>query len=203
MFGMRSLRIWLQGIGLLRYPELVRWLGEQRFHLQRVQRARRAAPLAKIADSVQLIGYEEDRLELGEQSTVEHGSLLAFGDDENGFGRICVGAHCWIGQYNNLRASGGADIRIGDHCLISQFCTLVASNHALRRGQHIREQGPDRSRRGVVLGEDVWLGAGVTVAPGVIIGSGAVVGANSVVTRPVPDFEIWAGCPARKIGARQ
>jgi len=197
-----SLRFWLQGIILLRHPELVRWLGEQRFHLQLVDRARRAAPLAKIADSVQLIGYEEDRLEIAEHATVEHGSLLAFGDEENGFGRISIGAHAWIGQYNNFRASRGADIRIGSGCLISQFCTLVGSNHAIRRDQYIREQGPDTARLGVVLRDDVWLGAGVTVTPGVSIGVGCVVGANSVVTESVPDYEIWAGCPARKLGER-
>lgn len=34
------------------------------------------------------------------------------------------------------------------------------------------------------------------------IGRGAIVGANSVVTCSVPDGEIWAGIPARKVGVR-
>ena len=46
-------------------------------------------------------------------------------------------------------------------------------------------------------------GAGVTVMPGVSIGSGAVIGANAVVTRDVPEFEIYAGVPACKIGERE
>jgi serine O-acetyltransferase len=34
------------------------------------------------------------------------------------------------------------------------------------------------------------------------IGRGAIIGANSVVTCSVPDGEIWAGIPARKVGVR-
>jgi acetyltransferase-like isoleucine patch superfamily enzyme len=54
----------------------------------------------------------------------------------------------------------------------------------------------------VVLEDDVWLGAGVVVTPGVTIARGAVVGANAVVTKDVPEYEIWAGVPARRIGER-
>ncbi|GAB5442272.1 MAG: hypothetical protein Fues2KO_26210 [Fuerstiella sp.] len=48
----------------------------------------------------------------------------------------------------------------------------------------------------------MWLGAGVTVTAGVSIGDGAVVGAGAVVTHNVPEYEIWAGIPANKIGER-
>ena len=34
------------------------------------------------------------------------------------------------------------------------------------------------------------------------VGRRAVIGANSVVTESVPDGEIWAGVPARKVGDR-
>ncbi len=34
------------------------------------------------------------------------------------------------------------------------------------------------------------------------VGRRAVIGANSVVTQSVPDGEIWAGVPARKVGDR-
>ena len=40
------------------------------------------------------------------------------------------------------------------------------------------------------------------VLKGVTIGNGAVIGAAAVVTRNIPPFEIWAGVPAKKIGAR-
>jgi len=43
------------------------------------------------------------------------------------------------------------------------------------------------------------LGACVTLLPGVIIGENAIVGAGSVITKSVPDREVWAGYPARKL----
>jgi acetyltransferase-like isoleucine patch superfamily enzyme len=199
---MMSVITWLRGFALLRYPELVRDLGERRFELLELQQVRQHSPLARIDRHVKLIGYKPSRLNLGPQAHVCDGSVLAFGDETNGFGAIEVGAHTWIGQYNNLRAGGGS-ITIGRHCLISQFCTLVASNHGTERLAPIQGQSPDPGRRDVQLGDDVWLGAGVVVTPGVTIGNGAVIGANAVVTYDVPDYEIWAGVPARRIGERQ
>ena len=73
----------------------------------------------------------------------------------------------------------------------------------MKAEQPIRLQPLSAEKVGVTLGNDVWLGAGVTVLPGVTIGNGAVIGSGSVVTKDVPDYEIWAGAPAKKIGQRK
>ena len=197
-----SLRSLLRGIALLRYPELVRDLGERRFHLERVNQIRQRASNCRIDDDIRLISYEESRLVPGDSVSISAGTVLAFGDALNGYGQITIGSNTWIGEYNNLRAGGG-NIVIGSDCLISQFCTLVASNHGTERNQPILHQPPQAERRGICLGNDVWLGAGVTITPGVTIGNGAVIGSGAVVTRDVPPFEIWAGVPAKKIGERE
>jgi acetyltransferase-like isoleucine patch superfamily enzyme len=177
-------------------------LGEMRIRQQQLTAVQSRFPGRKFAQGIELVGYADGRLEAGCGVTICHGTVLAFGDEENGFGRIRVGTSTWIGQYNNLRACADGDIVVGQDCLISQFCTLVGSNHGISRSSVIQHQGPDRSRLGVVLGDDIWLGAGVVVVPGVSIGNGAVIGANSVVVHPIPEYEIWAGVPARKIGER-
>jgi len=192
----------LRAIALLRYPETLRFLGEKRLELLELGGIRKAYPTAKLADGLVITAYQPERLHLGEHASLCSGTVLAFGDESNGYGRISIGDGTWIGQYNNLRACGDGDIRIGNHCLISQFCTLVGSNHRIGRDHPILEQGPDRSRLGIVIGDDVWLGAGVTVMPGVSIGTGAVIGANAVVTKGVPAYDIMAGVPAVKIGER-
>ena len=38
--------------------------------------------------------------------------------------------------------------------------------------------------------------------PGVTLRRGAMVGACSFVKQDIPEGEIWAGCPAKKIGER-
>ena len=56
----------------------------------------------------------------------------------------------------------------------------------------------DIKRRGMIIGNDVFIGHNVTILPGANkIGDGALIGAGSVVTKDVPDFAIVAGNPAK------
>ncbi len=192
----------LRGLWLLRRPELLKDLGERRIRLAQINDLRRRFPNTKLSDETQLVSYREGLLDVLPGVTISDGTVLAFGDSQNGYGRITIGSQSWLGQYNNIR-SGGGDIQIGSNCLIAQFCTLTASNHGMMKQRLIQEQAPDPHRKGVMLADDVWLGAGVTVLPGVSIGQGAVIGAGAVVTRDVPPYEIWAGVPARRIGFRE
>lgn len=51
----------------------------------------------------------------------------------------------------------------------------------------------------VVIKNGVFIGANSIILKGVTIGEKAIVGAGSVVTRSIPDGEIWAGNPAKFI----
>lgn len=44
--------------------------------------------------------------------------------------------------------------------------------------------------------EGVWLASRCIILAGVTIGKHSVIGAGSVVTRDVPDYQLWAGNPA-------
>lgn len=186
---------------LLRNGDLLADLGERRNHLLQVQALRECGREAKVSDALVLNGFASDRIILGQQVTLSHGTVLSFGDSFNGFGTIEIGDRSWCGPYNNFRAGGGK-VTIGADCLISQFCTLVARNHGIQSGTPIRMQKPADDPCDVAIGNDVWLGAGVSVMPGVSIADGAIIGAGSVVTKDVPSNEIWAGVPAKPIGRR-
>jgi serine O-acetyltransferase len=65
----------------------------------------------------------------------------------------------------------------------------------------------DASRSGgVKIGDGAIIGAGAKVlfagGDSLEIGRNAVVGANAVVTESIPDGEVWAGIPARRVGRR-
>jgi maltose O-acetyltransferase len=55
----------------------------------------------------------------------------------------------------------------------------------------------------VVIGDYVFIGPRAIILPNVKIGRGAVVAAGAVVTKDIPDFEIWGGVPAKKISDRK
>ena len=49
----------------------------------------------------------------------------------------------------------------------------------------------------------VHIGWNAIICKPVTIGEGAIVGAGSVVTKDIPDYEVWAGNPARCIKKRE
>jgi serine O-acetyltransferase len=58
----------------------------------------------------------------------------------------------------------------------------------------------------VVIGDHVVVGAGAKVlfrsGEELVIGAGTVIGANSVLLTSTGEGEVWAGAPARRVGAR-
>ncbi|MBL0744032.1 acyltransferase [Chryseolinea sp. Jin1] len=114
---------------------------------------------------------------------------------------LIVGDNTYIGEQNNIRASGGK-ISIGKNCLISQQVSIIAANHEYKKEDLIRNQPWSRVNNFVSIGDDVWVGCGVQILAGVTIGNGAVVAAGSVVTKDVDPYTIVAGVPAKKVNSR-
>lgn len=54
----------------------------------------------------------------------------------------------------------------------------------------------------VELDDFCFIGAGTIICSPVRIGKNSIIGAGSVVTKDIPDNEIWAGCPAKFIRKR-
>lgn len=118
-----------------------------------------------------------------------------------GSGAVSIGADCAINSGTVMYTGNG--ITIGDAVLIAANCTLAPTNHAFGdTTKRIRDQGFQPSRGGIVIGDDVWLGANVVVLDGAVIGQGSVVAAGSVVRGELEPFSIYAGVPAKRVGAR-
>jgi len=106
--------------------------------------------------------------------------------------RVFIGMSC---QFNcNTR------IKIGDDSMVASNTTFVDTGHETNPGFKINEQALIVGE--IIIGKDVWIGTGCKVLKGVTIGNGSIVGAGSVVNKPIPDYQIWAGVPARFIRNR-
>lgn len=96
-----------------------------------------------------------------------------------------------------------ANVHFGNNILMaSKVCFVGKKDHGYNvPGQFIWDSEGDRS--GItIIEDDVWLGDSVLVCGPVKIGRGSIVAAGAVVTKDIPECEIWGGVPAKKIGDR-
>jgi acetyltransferase-like isoleucine patch superfamily enzyme len=133
-------------------------------------------------------------LEIGAGSVIHRGAmLLPYG------GFIRIGRRCSVNPYCVLYGHGG--LFIGDHVRIAAHCVIVPANHgiALDAGP-IAEQ--PLTKKGIRIGDDVWIGAGARILDGADIGDGCVVAAGAVVRGRLEPNGIYAGVPARLLRMR-
>jgi virginiamycin A acetyltransferase len=120
-------------------------------------------------------------------------------------------------QFGTLFSQAGAridaNVYVGPRCQLGlvhleQDVLLAAGVHVPSGGathgtedvsRPIREQAGARSL--VRIGEGTWVGSAAIVLADV--GKHCVIGAGAVVTKPLPDYVIAVGVPARVIGNRR
>lgn len=107
---------------------------------------------------------------------------------------------------NNVGMSSTAiicncSIQIGNNVIIGGNTVIYDSDfHNL--DSRIRGTSNDiksAKKSPVTIKDNVFIGAHTTILKGVTIGENSIIGACSVISKDIPDNEIWAGNPARYI----
>lgn len=96
----------------------------------------------------------------------------------------------------------GPGVTIGRYSMLAPRVAIVGDDHIVDDIGTPAQFSGRPAQRETIIGRDAWIGYGATIMRGVRIGEGAIVGAGAVVTKDVPDYEIWAGTPARSIRRR-
>jgi acetyltransferase-like isoleucine patch superfamily enzyme len=107
-----------------------------------------------------------------------------------------VGSNVYAGLYCVL-----GDVTLEDDVLLGSQVSVIngGAQHGIDRPDvPVREQPGAWTR--VTVGRDSWVGDRAVVLADV--GKHCVIGAGSVVTRPVPDYAIAVGSPARVVRSR-
>jgi putative colanic acid biosynthesis acetyltransferase WcaF len=89
-----------------------------------------------------------------------------------------------------------ARVELEERAIVSQGTHLCTASH------DYTSKSFDLLAAPISIGRDAWVAAEVFVGPGVRIGEGSVIGARSVVIRPVDDWIVAAGNPARLLKRR-
>ena len=126
----------------------------------------------------------------GADSCISFGVIFSHPTAEVG-STVYVGPYCCLGD-----VTLEDDVLIGSHASI----TNGTAQHGIERLDiPVREQPGSFPR--VTIGRDSWIGERSVVMADV--GKHCVIGAGSVVTKPIPDYAIAVGVPARVIGSRK
>lgn len=114
----------------------------------------------------------------------------------------CNGAKLRIGNnvgMSHVNITAHTGVTIDDNVLIGSGVKIWDTDfHPIQYKNRVIENAPGNSMP-IHICEGAFVGACSIVLKGVTIGRHSVIGAGSVVTKNVPDFEIWAGNPARFI----
>lgn len=86
-----------------------------------------------------------------------------------------------------------ADVTIGEHVAVMPQCVFT---HDDVLGSYVTCGAGVRLAGGVTIGDGAYLGAGALVREYLTVGRQSLIGMGSVVTRNVPDHEVWVGAPA-------
>lgn len=155
---------------------------------------------SRIDDNVKIDGLSKkgivsgNRLKIGGMSEIicsgsiqDLGVGITFGDD------------CNFSEYTFFGAAGG--IKIGSDVIAGQNVRFHSEEHKFHDLDIlIRKQGV--TRKGIRIGNNVWIGAGAVFLDGVEVGDGCVIGANAVLKGSYPKNSVIVGTPARVVKKR-
>ena len=118
-----------------------------------------------------------------------------------------IGKGCSIGQFSEIGNNVviGNNVRIGAYTFIPEGVTIHDNVFIAPRVSFSNDKHPPAGKESwgkIVVKKGAVVGMGAIILPGVIIGENAVVGAGSVVTKDVPDGEVWYGTAAYPHGKR-
>jgi acetyltransferase-like isoleucine patch superfamily enzyme len=134
--------------------------------------------------------YRSTLSECGSGSWITFGTIFARPT-------VRIGRNSYVGAYCVI-----ADATIEEDVLIGSHVSIMSGPNTHGTG---RLDLPVREQPGVIqhltIGRDTWIGDRASILADV--GRHCVIGAGSVVTRPIPDFAIAVGCPARIVGDRR
>ena len=131
--------------------------------------------------------------------------------DNTNIWQFCVVfPNCTIGESCNICSHCliENDVKIGNNVTIKcgvqiwdgieiEDDVFIGANVTFTNDKYPKSKNPDWTLLRTKICKGASIGAGSIILPGITIGTNAIVGAGSVVTKSIPDNELWLGSPAR------
>lgn len=149
-----------------------------------------------------------DNVVVGKSCYIKEGAVIGgegfgFERDENGnrfrfpqIGGVIIGDNVEIGSNTCIDRGALSDTVIESHAKIDNLCHIA---HNVHIGNNAVIVACSEISGSCVLGDDVWTGPNVSIRDQRKVGKESLVGMGSVVVKDIPEGEVWAGNPAKKM----
>lgn len=143
-----------------------------------------------------LVALRQDRIRVARTARIDSFCKLEGGDG------MVLGERVHVASFAHLGIGGGLTL-LEDGSSFGSGSRVVSGSNTYGPGHGCSAIDPNArvTRSFAHVKRNATLYAGATVLPGVTVGEGAVLAAGAVATKDVPDFELWAGVPARFVKA--
>lgn len=115
--------------------------------------------------------------------------------------QVLPNAELSIGNFvgmSNVAITCANRVTIEDYVMIGSGARLFDTDfHSLSPAERMRGHKENVHTAPILVKKHAFLGADCMILKGVTIGENAIIGAGAVVTRSVPDNQVWAGNPAQ------
>jgi acetyltransferase-like isoleucine patch superfamily enzyme len=154
-----------------------------------------------LHDNVNINALSKEGIIFGDNVTIHENTVIECTGVINELGEgLVIGNNVGISHSCFIQVRG--KVEIGSNVIFGPGVYVFSENHRFDElDLYINEQGTER--KGVKIKNGVWIGARSIILDGVSIGENSIIAAGSVVTKDVPSFEIWGGCPAKLIKNRK
>ena len=130
---------------------------------------------------------------IGEKTLIYFPELSNIGECSIGTKSV-IHSHVWIANGVFI----GNNVRIQAFTFIPQGVTIEDDVFIGPRVTFLNDKYPPSGKWSTTLiKRGASIGGGAVILPGLSIGENAMVGAGSVVTKHIPDNEVWMGTPAK------
>lgn len=150
-----------------------------------------------IEDHCTLIASSVRGITLQSNVMIKQHTYLDTESSKTGYIELGTGVYIGVG----CCLYGHMGLEIGEHSLLAQNITITPYSHQFADKETlIKQQGGHM--RTVTIGRDCYIGMSCSILYSADIGDGCVIGSGSVVVKPIPDYSVAVGVPARVIKKR-
>lgn len=148
--------------------------------------------------------FKQGRITFGKGIKINSGeNFNPIGGDLRTVFSVAPGATLKIGNFTGISNSTiicRASVQIGNNVNIGGGTKIYDTDfHSLEAQQRANTKTDIGANKPIIIKDHAFVGAHSIILKGVTIGKESVVGAGSVVTKSIPDKEIWGGNPAKFI----